>query len=254
MANPQKENGFVAIANEIVEALGATRIPGEAVQVLWIILRKTYGFNKKEDWISLSQFQEATGISKPHIVRALKMLLDMNIIAKKGNNVAKKGNEPITYCLNKNYELWEKIPKRITLPKKAMIVAKKGNASLPKKEHTKDNTTKDNLTKDNSVLSKDNTGEHKEAIRYWHEIYKKYVGIPYNFNGGKDGSIIKRLLKVYGLEKLKEIMMALITSDDEFYRKRSGRTLGVLSACSNKLAESLVEIKGKDYGEAGELK
>ena len=47
MANPQKENGYTSIANDIVEALAGIRIPGEARQCLDVILRKTYGWNKK---------------------------------------------------------------------------------------------------------------------------------------------------------------------------------------------------------------
>ena len=57
MASPQLKDGYVAIANEIMDALAHIRIPGEARQVLDVILRKTYGWKKKEDEISLSQFK-----------------------------------------------------------------------------------------------------------------------------------------------------------------------------------------------------
>jgi len=84
MASPQKEDGYTAISNEIMEALGRTRIPGEARQILDVILRKTYGWNKLTDSISLSQFVECTGISKPHVSMGIKKLLSMNLITKKG--------------------------------------------------------------------------------------------------------------------------------------------------------------------------
>jgi phage replication O-like protein O len=149
--NPQVENGYTKIANELLEALAAIRIPGEAMQVLLIIIRKTYGFNKKSDWIALSQFSDGTGINKPHIIRAIKRLVDMNIVAKKGNGIG------VSYCLNKNYKLWKPLPKKATLPKKAMGVAQKGNdrcqkrqKTLPKKVPTKEkrNYTKETITKD----------------------------------------------------------------------------------------------------------
>ncbi|MAH51421.1 hypothetical protein CMI37_36735 [Candidatus Pacearchaeota archaeon] len=140
---PQKENGYTPIANELMDALVARRIPGEQMQCLLFVIRKTYGFNKKEDSIALSQFHEATGIQKPHIIRALKALIDNNII------VAKKGNRKgTTYRFNKLYTTWKSLPKKAKLPKKAISVAKKGNPSLPKKVPTKDNTTKDNITKE----------------------------------------------------------------------------------------------------------
>ncbi len=108
MASPQIEDGYTKIANEILEVLARTRIPGEACQVLLTIIRKTYGFNKKEDVIALSQFCVATGAKKPAIVRALYKLLEMNLIIKKDN-----GNVPI-YSLNKDYSTWKPLSKKIT--------------------------------------------------------------------------------------------------------------------------------------------
>lgn len=149
MANPQLENGHLRIANDIWDALVQTRVPGEAMQVLMAIIRKTYGWGKKEDAISLSQLQEMTGISdKSHLVRARQKLLDMNIIvAEKGNAVAQYGNAVTKYRINKDFESWRPLPKKATLPKKAKAVAQKGNKPLPKKAPTKDNK-KDTITKD----------------------------------------------------------------------------------------------------------
>ena len=144
MASPQIENGHVKIANELWDALTAYRLPGEQRQCLDVIIRKTYGFNKKSDAISLSQFVEMTGIVKPHVVRAINALLLKNVIT-----VTKKGNAPANvYEIVKDFDRWEALPKKVTLPKKVISVTKKGNLSLPKKVHTKDNTTKDTITKD----------------------------------------------------------------------------------------------------------
>jgi len=153
--NPQVENGYVRIATELFDALISVRIAGEQRQCLDFIIRKTYGFNKKEDCIALSQFYNATGIQRPHIIRALKGLIDKNIIiAKKGN---KKG---VTYKINKKYSTWKLLPKRAKLPKKAMEVAKKGILPLPKMVHTIDNTTIDNITIDNTTTGKKKTEKY----------------------------------------------------------------------------------------------
>jgi len=61
---PQKENGYTPIANEIMDALCSHRISGEERQLLDCIIRKTYGWNKKVDEISLSQFMKMTGMYK----------------------------------------------------------------------------------------------------------------------------------------------------------------------------------------------
>lgn len=122
MAEPQKENGHVGIANEIIEALAKVRIPGEANQVLWAIFRKTYGWNKKEDRISLSQFQDMTGLGKVAICKGINKLITMNIVTKKGNATSlftKKGNDTIvSYSIQKDHDKWRTLPKKVTCPQK----------------------------------------------------------------------------------------------------------------------------------------
>jgi len=135
MANPQLENGHFLIANDLWDAVCSIRIPGEARQVLDSIIRKTYGWHKKEDEISLSQFKEMTGLSSVHIIRARGKLLSMNIIV-----VTQKGNRGnLTYSVQKDYSKWRALPKKV-------IVTQKGNKALPKKVHTKDKEQKTRRT------------------------------------------------------------------------------------------------------------
>lgn len=155
MASPQIENGYTAIANDIMDALCHIRIPGEARQVLDSILRKTYGWHKKEDGIPLSQFVEMTGINRPNICRSINMLVDMNIIIKKDNGIIKKDNELwTTYSFQKDFEKWKPLSKKITLSKKIMTVIEKDNEPLSKKIHSKE-TLQKQLTKTNKVILPD---------------------------------------------------------------------------------------------------
>ncbi len=118
--------------------------------MLDVILRKTYGWHKKEDKISLSQFRKATGLKSVHLIRARNKLLEMNIIT-----VTQKGNEDTpTYRLQKNYKKWKPLPKKVTLPKKVIAVTQKGNRSLPKKVHTKETITKKTTTKETTTYEK----------------------------------------------------------------------------------------------------
>lgn len=103
---PKLENGYVRIASELLDAFCRIRIPGQQMQCLLFIIRKTYGFNKKEDFISLGQFSRVTGINRPHVVRALNGLLKKNVITKNGNSSVVK------YGVNKNYRDWEPLPKK----------------------------------------------------------------------------------------------------------------------------------------------
>lgn len=116
MANPQKENGYTSIANEIMEALVRTRIPGEARQMLDFIIRKTYGYGKTTDMIATSQFCEATGLKKFIIHRARKRLLLANLIT-----VSKNDNSQIlSYSFQKDYEKWVQLAKKPTVSKKVL--------------------------------------------------------------------------------------------------------------------------------------
>jgi phage replication O-like protein O len=129
MASPQLENGYVRIANEVLEALIRYRIPGEQMQCVLCVIRKTWGYGKKKDRIPISQFYEYTKIKKPNIIRALKELIKKNVI--------KKDNEmPPSYWFNKNYDTWKTLSKKI-------IVIKKDKKSYQKRypQKTKENST-----------------------------------------------------------------------------------------------------------------
>lgn len=115
VANPQKENGYTAIANEILEALAKIRINGEARQVLDVILRKTYGYHKKQDRISLSQFAKATGLDSKAVCRAITKLTSMDIVIKISS---KDGN---IYVFQKDNDKWSPVAK---VPVAKQVVAK----------------------------------------------------------------------------------------------------------------------------------
>jgi phage replication O-like protein O len=57
---------------------------GGEYKILDIICRKTYGFHKDIDKISISQFEEYSGMSRPAIMKALKSLEDKNLIIRLG--------------------------------------------------------------------------------------------------------------------------------------------------------------------------
>ncbi len=90
MANPQKENGYIAIATELYEAMISFRIPGECEQVLKVIFRKTYGYNKKEDSISNSQFCLLTKLPKGNVSRSLSKLITNKVVIRSDNTCYQK--------------------------------------------------------------------------------------------------------------------------------------------------------------------
>ena len=169
MANPQLEDSYIRMATEVWEALCRIRIPGEARQVLDVIIRKTWGWNKKEDRISLSQFTDATGLKSDKVIRARAKLDSMNLISFKGNGTN------TTYRFNKYFNTWKPLPKKETISQKGNRHIPKRKFSYPKKEDTIDNT--DTITTDKGknmcVLVPDPgdglVEQAKEVIRYLNE-------------------------------------------------------------------------------------
>ncbi len=103
MANVQLENGFTQIANELLEAVIRTYMSNYEHRIFWLIVRKTYGYNKKSDWIAQKQIVEITGILKQHVSRTIKKLRDKNMIVVIDKKLA----------IQKDYDLWE-LPKQVT--------------------------------------------------------------------------------------------------------------------------------------------
>jgi len=145
MASPQKEDGYTAIANEIIDrGFFKHRIPGEQMLCLWVIIRKTYGYNKKWDMIANSQFVKLLGLKKQSVNRAIQGLVDKNMIS-----VSKKAyNSMPSYCFNKNYKTWKLSAKKLTVSKSADNSKQKSLRSVSKKAAHKRQLTKDNVTKD----------------------------------------------------------------------------------------------------------
>jgi len=97
----QVDNGeFTRIHNSILEVLSRLQVSSLELRIVLFILRKTYGFGKKTDVISLSQF-ESCGSDRRRIFDAVKKLIQLNIITRK-----KKGLQTYEYGFNKYIEQW----------------------------------------------------------------------------------------------------------------------------------------------------
>jgi phage replication O-like protein O len=97
MASPQLQDGYTSIANEILDHLCSYRLTANQWQVILTIIRKTYGFHKKADYITNSQIVIFTGLDKFAVSKVMKALLQMKLIIKDGKNTG----------IQKDWELWE---------------------------------------------------------------------------------------------------------------------------------------------------
>lgn len=167
----QLEDGYTKIANGILESLSLTHLSPYEWQVIMTIFRKTYGFNKKSDWISLSQISEATGMKKSHASRSLGLLIKRKIVTPGGKGA---------FSINTDVSTWVKLPRGVTshhLPRGVKVVTPGGNLVLPRGGYTKETTTKETITKEKRKLKEKNdvTENDFEQIAQHYQVPKPFV-------------------------------------------------------------------------------
>ncbi|TBI62377.1 replication protein [Salmonella enterica] len=148
------DDGFTRIANEILEAVMHAGLSQHQLLVFMAVMRKTYGFNKKSDWVSNEQLSELTGILPHKCSSAKSALVKRGILTQTGRVIG----------INKTVSEWSSLPvkgtekkpylEKVNLPesgKKSLPESGKkslpesGNGYYPNQVNTKD--SKDNSNK-----------------------------------------------------------------------------------------------------------
>ena len=147
------EDGYTRIANELLEAVMLAGMTQHQLLVFMAVMRKTYGFNKKVDWVSNEQLSQLTGML-PHKCSAAKSaLVKRNILTQEGRLTG----------INKELNEWknEPYPKKVNLPESGKkCLPESGNGSYPNRVTTKDNITKD---KKDIKQTSENSGESSDV-------------------------------------------------------------------------------------------
>lgn len=103
MENLQLENGFMRIANEIVDELFKLPLNSTDQKVIWCVLRYTFGFNRKSHRLSASFIAQWSNCDLRSVKRALRKLQENKIIICM--NSEKKG-VTAELMFNKNVRQW----------------------------------------------------------------------------------------------------------------------------------------------------
>jgi phage replication O-like protein O len=161
-------------------------LPGRERQCLDFIIRRTYGWQKKEAEIPIKDFVSATGIGKTHVSSALKSLRRKRLIVTKNGNTEIKtgknsGRSILTYSFNKYFEQWAGLC--VTENGNIACVTENGNTKLPKTvtQNTENGNTKDFapiIVKDNIKTIKDKLHTSKKngvkkTAKKSNDFYKK---------------------------------------------------------------------------------
>jgi Bacteriophage replication protein O len=102
---------YTPVPDELFDEL-LTELSGAELKVLLYVIRRTFGFKRDSDTISLSQMlhgiqtrdgrvlDRGVGLSKKTLLEALRSLASQQIIFTQRRQSADKGNEPTAYRLN----------------------------------------------------------------------------------------------------------------------------------------------------------
>jgi len=148
------DDGYTRTANALMEAVMLSGLTQHQLLIVIAVWRKTYGFNKKVDWIGNDQFAALTGMAATKCSTAKNELIRMGVLIQVGRMVG----------MNKDISEWKTkfngFSKTFTESvKKSFTETVKSD--LPNQSNTKDNTTKDNKDIKNTLPEQVRAEEEK---------------------------------------------------------------------------------------------
>lgn len=149
-------NGFI-FPNSIVDEL-LSKLTCAELKCYLVVVRKTKGWNKESDSISVSQFMEVTGLSNRSVITACESLVDMGLLERSGGE--RKLN---TYSV-KAFDFSESGEKSSSDKSGENFSEsdEKSSSDLVKKVHTQNNN-KNTIQNTNTNLTVSNARERKTA-------------------------------------------------------------------------------------------
>ncbi len=181
-----------------------------AFKILSIIIRKSRGYQKNGDMISLSQFEEQAGLSRNTVLDSITELVDKKIIEKK-----RKQNS-FWYSINESYlEALSKTDSSNS-KKQSSDSALSGvyNPNLYPVQNS--NTLKKDLKKDeiNTTTISFSEEEYLEVCVFWNKLFGDTLD-------PKNQRIKKQIITAMGKFSVYQLKKAIFNrSNADYYRKR----------------------------------
>jgi hypothetical protein len=178
----QNAGQYTVFENAILDTIMPMCSPNEW-KILCVAIRKTVGWHKQEDAISITQFQKLAGVSRPTAIKAIEEAVNHGFLIRKP-----KG-QTFTYHLNREYET----------SKESLPATSK--ESLPTKETIKQKDLKDSEAPENPVPEQNKPApEHTLML----EEMSRICGMDISLNAGRMAKRVSQLRKAkYTLEDLK---------------------------------------------------
>lgn len=88
--------------NAILEALARARLTESENRACWFLLRKTYGWHKTEDVLSLATWAEGTNMHRGNLQHTVEDLLRKRVLVRR-----QVGTQSFAYGLNRDVDAWD---------------------------------------------------------------------------------------------------------------------------------------------------
>jgi len=231
--NPQLEDGYTPIANELLEAFLQSDLSRQELKIVGAIFRQTYGWRRKEAEISITVFQKLTNLHRRHVQRAIMSLIEKNLISRSTGAEMKYGKAVYKYQISKKdcsqYGYSQTAEKRKTTVANTATEAVANTAPI-KTIKTNDNTSYYQEPDEKKEL-------HKQITEIFSLFRKVNPMIHYGHTTNRKS--IEKMIKKFGFKKLK----ATVEYSNSIQGKQYAPTITTPYLLLTKLGELLIYYK-----------
>ena len=233
MANPQKENGSTDIANELLEVIYSSNFNAPQLDIIYCLIRYTYGFHRKSHKLSINFISRATKRHKITISKELTKLIDKNVI-----NVEQKSTYSTSriLSLNKNYSTWgvsqnETVSQSETVSQNgASTVSQNETVGVSQNETKKLKIETKKETKDIHTKSDDFESVCRSVFDYFEncgskEKFKNEIKFKVNRKNETILKMLEEIYKEYSLKQIKDVIYQAYNNHVEFeWKTKAGKS------------------------------
>ncbi|MBI2600490.1 replication protein [Candidatus Daviesbacteria bacterium] len=269
--NPSTD--YFKVRNSFAEALARINTSEYETRLLWVIIRKTWGWNKDEDYISVTQFEKATGINRSNAHPSLLKLEEKKII------IINRTGHINKYRINTNVNEWVHKEGKNVIPINNVIPADNiiPPTNTPLFEDITTSLSQETITKETEKTIKQNTSNInsdsiknslpvkteqpnkqiplQKLVSYYKQLYKgkfNHEPVISSMSWGKWGKLLKtKLEQGYSLKEI-AILLQTFAKSKESDPKRLGFDLGAFF--SDYVFNKMQAIKSKRVDVATEGK
>lgn len=108
---PELNDGYLKIANELLQAFIDYDLTAAQMKLVAVIIRETYGYNRKAKALSVSYLAKAAHLTKRGTQKALSQLICKNVVKEYGEYTPRESRE---IGINKYYLDWVRGERRCT--------------------------------------------------------------------------------------------------------------------------------------------